>query len=80
MSLPNVDELIYMVDSKYTLCITAAKRSRELADYFTAKRNMERTNIVHPLIEGDLTDPLEVAFYEIKEGKISYSRTKDGIK
>ncbi|MDD5658410.1 MAG: DNA-directed RNA polymerase subunit omega [Actinomycetota bacterium] len=80
MSLPNIDELIDKVDSKYTLCIEMAKRTRELADYFQAKKNMERTNIIEPLIETNSIDPLEIAFNEIKEGKIDYVRVKDGIK
>ncbi|MCE5330235.1 DNA-directed RNA polymerase subunit omega [bacterium] len=80
MSLPNIDELIDKVDSKYTLCIEMAKRTRELADYFQAKKNMERTNIISPLVETDSNDPLEIAFNEIKEGKIDYIRVKDGIK
>ena len=41
---------------------------------------MERTNIVEPLIETNSIDPLEIAFNEIKEGKIDYVRVKDGIK
>jgi DNA-directed RNA polymerase subunit omega len=80
MGLPNIDELINKVDSKYTLCIEIAKRARELADYFKAKKNMERTNIIPPLSSIDSTDALEVALNEIKEGKISYVRVKDGIK
>ena len=80
MSIPNIDELMSKDDSKYTLCIEIAKRSRELADYFRAKKSMERTNIVGPLVEIDTNDPIEIAFNEIKEGKITYVRVKDGIK
>jgi len=80
MSIPNVDALLELVDSKYTLCILIAKRSRELADYFHAKRNMERTNIIGPLLDIEILDPLEIAFHEVKEKKISYIRVKDGIK
>ena len=80
MSIPNIDTLLETVDSKYTLSILIAKRSRELADYFHAKRDMERTTIVGPLIETETTDPLEVAFREVEEKKISYIRVKDGIK
>lgn len=80
MSIPNVDTLLEAVDSKYTLCIIIAKRSRELADYFRAKRNMERTNLIGPLYETEITDPLEIAFKEVKERKIGYIRIKDGIK
>jgi len=80
MGLPNIDELLDKVDSKYTLCIEIAKRARELSDYFIAKKNMERTNIIPPLTMLDSSDPLEIAFNEIKEGKINYIRVKDGIK
>jgi DNA-directed RNA polymerase subunit omega len=80
MGLPNIDELLDKVDSKYTLCIEMAKRARELADYFMAKKNMERTNIIPPLTMQNSSDPLEIAFNEIKERKIDYIRVKDGIK
>ncbi len=80
MGIPNVDSLLESVDSKYTLCIIIAKRSRELADYFHAKRNMERTNIIGPLFETEVADPLEISFNEVKDKKIGYIRVKDGIK
>lgn len=75
-----MDEMLQNVDSKFTLCITAAKRARELADYLHAKKNMERTSVVKPLVDMDSSDPLEISFNELKEAKISYVRVKDGIK
>ena len=45
-----------------------------------AKKNMERTNIIPPLTMLGSSDPLEIAFNEIKERKIDYIRVKDGIK
>lgn len=84
MDLPYIDELIKYFDSKFTLCIIAAKRARELGNYFLAERKMERTNIVKPLVNikssEKSNDPLEIALKEIKEGKIGFVRIKDGIK
>jgi DNA-directed RNA polymerase omega subunit len=80
MSLPYMDEMLKNLDSKFTLCITAAKRARELADYLYAKKNMERTSVIKPLVDIDSNDPLEISFNELKEAKVSYIRVKDGIK
>ena len=75
-----MDEMLKNVDCKFTLCITAAKRARELADYLYAKKNMERSSVIKPLVDIDSSDPLEIAFNELKQAKISYVRVKDGIK
>jgi len=80
MDLFNIDDLVSVEDSKYSLCICLAKRSRELGAYIVAKRNMERINIMPPLVEIDSNDPLEIAIQELKENKISFTRVKDGIK
>jgi DNA-directed RNA polymerase omega subunit len=81
MDLYNIDDLIVNIDSKYSLSIALAKRARELGIYLTAKKNMERVNIVPPLIDTkDMEDPLEIAMQELREGKISFVREKDGIK
>ena len=80
MDLFNIDDLVSVVDSKYSLCICLSKRSRELGAYIVAKRNMERINIMPPLVEIDSNDPLEIAIQELKEKKISFTRVKDGIK
>ena len=55
------------IDSKYKLCIAVAKRARELGDYLSAKRNMERISVVKPLVDTESHDPLEIAFNEFKE-------------
>jgi len=80
MRLPFIDELIKNFDSKYTLCIAAAKRARELGNYLSARKDMERTNIIPPLVDIKSNDPLEIALNEIKEGKVSFVRVKNGIK
>jgi DNA-directed RNA polymerase omega subunit len=73
--IPYVDTYIKKIDNKYTLCIAVAKRARELGSYFSAKRNMERVNVVPPLVDIDSKDPLEIALNELREGNVSYIRT-----
>jgi len=80
MELFNIDELLNRIDSKFSLCILLAKRARELGFYFTARKNMERVNIIPPLVENTVDDPLEVAIQELKEGKVSFIRVNDSIK
>ena len=80
MELTDVDQLLDVIDSKYSLCIALAKRARELGPYFKAKRNMERVNVVPPLVEIESHDPLEIALTELKDKKVSFVRVNDGIK
>ena len=80
MQYLNLDALLKNVDSKYTLCVASAKRARELGEYFSAKRKMERADAVAPLVESESENPLEVALQEIKEGKIGYERENDSYK
>jgi len=72
-----VDEYEKNVDSKYKICLAVARRARELGDYISAKRNMERVNIVKPLVDIDSYDPLEIAFQELKEEKIAFGTKKE---
>ncbi|NMB27614.1 MAG: DNA-directed RNA polymerase subunit omega [Tissierellia bacterium] len=66
---PSINELSKLGDSRYTLVMLAAKRSRELVE--GAK----------PLIETDSTKPVSIAIEEIIEGKITYTRPEiKGIK
>lgn len=59
---PSINELSNIADSRYTLVMLAAKRSRQLVD--GAK----------PLIETNSTKPVSIAIEEIVEGKITYHR------
>lgn len=63
MCYPSVDSLIKKVDTKYTLVTLAALRARELTDGET------------PLIPAEGKKAVTVAFEEIYEGKITYSRS-----
>jgi len=71
------DEYDNNIKSKYKLCMAVAKRARELGDYLVAARNMERVNIVRPLVDIDSYDPLEIAFGEIKENKVAFDIPKE---
>lgn len=79
MKVQYVDEYKESTESKYKLCILAAKRARELGEYLSAQKNMERINVVKPLVDVESHDPLEIAFNEIKEGKIIYKKKKESI-
>lgn len=66
---PSINELSKLGDSRYTLVMLAAKRSRQLVE--GAK----------PLIETTSTKPVSIAIEEIIEGKITYTRPEiKGIK
>ena len=77
MKIQFFDEYENNIKSKYKLCMAAAKRARELGDYLVAARNMERVNIVRPLVDIDSYDPLEIAFGEIKDSKVEFDTPKE---
>ena len=77
MKIQFLDEYEKSIKSKYKLCMAASKRARELGDYLVAARNMERVNIVRPLVDIDSYDPLEIAFSEIKENKVEFDTPKE---
>lgn len=68
MSYPSSDGLLDKVDSKYTLVVAIAKRARQLVDG------------EEPKIETRQKKPVSIAIEEVKAGKISYRKTKEGIK
>lgn len=68
MIQPSLDVLVKKVDSKYTLVVAAAKRAREIMDGDP------------PMVDIRSSKPVTVALQEIAEGKLSYERTKAGIK
>ena len=79
MKVQYIDEFNKVIDSKYKLCIAAAKRARELGEYLSAQKNMERINVIKPLVDIESHDPLEIAFNEIKEGKVIFVKKKESI-
>ena len=65
MIYPSIDKLLSKVDSKYSLVVIAARRSRELleSDNFTEPKGGHKT--------------VGIALQEIMEEKITYRRLKD---
>jgi DNA-directed RNA polymerase subunit omega len=64
----SLDELMEKVDSRYTLVVVAAKRARALTEKDGSKA------------EGNTRKPVISALMEIAQDKISYKRTRIGIK
>ena len=79
---PKIETLLEGVDSKYTLVLLAAKRSRQINAYFTqlGEGVAEHTPPQVPLRADKALKPLSIAMQEIAEGKVAYERTADGIK
>ncbi|NPV71673.1 MAG: DNA-directed RNA polymerase subunit omega [Firmicutes bacterium] len=64
MLYPSLDTLMRMVDSKYTLVVTAAKRAREITE---GKTYIEDIGSVKPVT---------IALHEIAEGRVTYERVR----
>jgi len=77
---PEIDELLEKVDSKFTLVIAAAKRARQINDYFNAMRHQQLIQVAGPQVEGRTEKPLSLALKEIAEEKCVYERVAEGIK
>lgn len=65
---PAISSLLKKVDSRYTLVVATAKRARQLVDG------------AHRLTKSGSDNSVTVAINEINEDKITYIRTKSGIK
>ena len=74
---PPIDELLERTSSKYALVIYAAKRARQINDYYN-QLGEGRGEFVPPLVEtGFSNKPLSIALQEIAEGKIDYERSEE---
>jgi DNA-directed RNA polymerase subunit omega len=65
---PPVEEMLDKVDSRYSLVIMAAKRARQLREM----KNKEE--------DADNFKEVTSALQDIASGKITFERTKNGIK
>ena len=65
---PSINKLLEKADCRYTLVILASKRARQLQEG------------AHKLTKCDSEKPVTVAINEINDDKITYIRTKSGIK
>ncbi|MHB1421325.1 MAG: DNA-directed RNA polymerase subunit omega [Bacillota bacterium] len=68
MNQPSLDDLMKIINSKYTLVVVAAKRARQLTEG-EPSAIMEKS-----------TKPVTGALQEIIQGRIVWERTKIGLK
>ena len=79
---PKVETLLKDVDSKYTLVILAAKRSRQINSSFSqlGEGVAEFTPPQIPMTPDKAPKALSISMQEIAEGLVSYERTTDSVK
>lgn len=68
MIYPPLSSLLDKVDSRYTLVVATAKRARQISDG------------AHKLTKCGSEKPVTIALNEINEDRITYARTKSGLK
>jgi DNA-directed RNA polymerase subunit omega len=68
LNIPPLNQLMQKVDSKYTLIVLAAKRARALISKDAEMINENQSN------------PVSIALNDITQGKVTWKRTKEGIK
>jgi len=78
---PPIDDLLAKVDSKYTLCIIAAKRGRQINDMIHGVRDQALLTMpTSEIAKLTSTKPLSLALEEIANGDVAYERVKDTYK
>jgi DNA-directed RNA polymerase subunit omega len=79
---PKIETLLEAADSKYTLVILAAKRSRQINAYFSqlGEGVAEYTPPQVALDPERAPKALSIALQEISGGDVTFERTADGIK
>ena len=73
---PRIDELLDNVDSRYALVIVAAKRARQINNYYQQLGEGTFEDFPPPLVESRSKNYLTMAMEEISEGMIDYSYPK----
>jgi DNA-directed RNA polymerase subunit omega len=73
---PRMEGLLDKVDSKFTLVTLAAKRAREINDYYN-QLGEGLGKIVPPQVTSVSRKPLSIALEEIAADKIEYRRLED---
>lgn len=79
---PKIETLIANADSKYTLVVLAAKRSRQINSYFSqlGEGIAEYTPPQIYLNPERAPKALSIALQEISEGLVTFERTTEGVK
>ncbi len=68
---PPIDDLLAKADSKYALVIFAAKRARQINDYYSDLLQGSMFDNVGPLVDSRIEDkPLSIALHEIDANKL----------
>lgn len=70
----DIEKLVKETDSRYSVVIAAAKRARQINDYFNSVRRHEQVGVPAPMIDAVTEKPLTIAFQELQEGRIKYER------
>jgi DNA-directed RNA polymerase subunit omega len=76
---PKIETLIDRVDSKYTLVILTARRSRQINSYFSQLGEGVAENVPPqiPLNPDRAPKPLSIAMEEVAQGLVTYERTDE---
>ncbi len=77
-AIARIDELIDKVDSKFTLVHLAAKRAREINDYY-AQLGEGLGQHMPPLVSTESNKPLSIALDEIAQGKVEPRWTDEAV-
>ncbi len=72
MNNPRIDTLLEKVDSKYALVALAAKRARQITNYYRSREEGSIDDIPPPLVDTRSKNILTIALEEIAAGKVSY--------
>ena len=72
---PKIDQLLENVDSRYALVIVAAKRARQINNYYH-QLGEGTFEVPPPLVESRSKNHLTMSLEEVAEGKIKYAYTK----
>nr|WP_202417414.1 DNA-directed RNA polymerase subunit omega [Pseudonocardia sp. SID8383] len=73
ITYPPIDDLLGQVSSKYALVIYAAKRARQINDYYS-QLGEGLLEYVGPLVEpGPREKPLSIAMREIQAGMLEHT-------
>ncbi len=75
---PAVERLLEKVDNHYSLVVVAARRARQIVDYYTKLgAGLEEKPLPPLLTTVHGMKPLTIALREIEEEKIGYERPAD---
>ncbi|MDP8931532.1 MAG: DNA-directed RNA polymerase subunit omega [Actinomycetota bacterium] len=77
-AIARIDELVDKVDSKFTLVHLAAKRAREINDYY-AQLGEGLGQHMPPLVSTESNKPLSIALDEIAQGKVEPRWTEEDV-